>query len=298
MLQVFADVIVPVFLVAVIGGFAGRRVGLDLDTMSKASLWLFSPCLVFTTMVDLTVEGGQAARIVAVTFAVFVANLVVARIVSRVRGDDERTTAGATLAAIVPNQGNLALPISRLAFGSAGLDVAVVNFVAGAFLSNSVAVAVASMGRASRRDTLLAPFRYPLVYAAAAGITMNVANVSLPFVLRESLGSLAAAAIPVMLVVLGLQLHVPRRGDLVEPAVASANRLLIGPLVAWPVASLVGLHGVPWRTMIVLAGMPTAVVVTVLARELDARPELCVRAVILSTVLSLLTLAVLITLVK
>jgi predicted permease len=101
-----------------------------------------------------------------------------------------------------------------------------------------------------------------------------------------------------MLIVLGLQFHAPSRRDLVDPLLVSANRLVLGPLVAWAAASALGLGGVPWATSILLAGMPTAVMVTILSAELDARPALAVRCVIVSTMLSLATLTVLITLVR
>src|SRR5215212_5357451 len=163
-------------LVAVIGGAIGRRIGLELETMSRAVFWLFSPCLVFMSIVDITLAGDQVARIVAVGAIVFAANIAVAQVWARSRGDDERTVAGASLAGSVANQGNLGLPISRLAFGSAGLDVAVVSFVTGVVLWSSAGIAVASIGRSSMRRAMVAPFRYPAVYAAAAATVINVGD--------------------------------------------------------------------------------------------------------------------------
>jgi predicted permease len=100
--------------------------------------------------------------------------------------------------------------------------------------------------------------------------------------------------VPSMLVVLGLQFRRPRLDDLAEPVASSVNRLVIGPLVAWPIGALIGLGGVTARTSIMMAGMPTAVMSTILAIELDARPELVVRTVIVSTLLSIASLTILI----
>jgi predicted permease len=101
-----------------------------------------------------------------------------------------------------------------------------------------------------------------------------------------------------MLVVLGLQFRRPKLDDLTEPIATCVNRLVIGPLAAWPLAALLGLHGVPGRTSIMMSGMPTAVMTTILAVELDARPELAVRNVVLTTLVSIASLTVLITLLR
>jgi predicted permease len=158
-------------------------------------------------------------------------------------------------------------------------------------------VAAASFGRGGARRALTAPFRYPAVYAAFLGAIVNLTNVHVPVLIHESVGTLADASIPCMLLVLGLQLHLPSRRDLVDPMVASANRLLLGPLFAAPLAAAIGLDGVPWKAVVIAAGMPTAVMVTVVAQQLDAHPELGVRSVMVSTIASIVTLTVLISLV-
>ncbi|MGE3835200.1 MAG: AEC family transporter [Acidimicrobiia bacterium] len=298
MLRVFLDVILPVVLVAVAGGVVGRRLGLDVAPFSAAVFNLFNPCLVFTLIAGIELDAGDVGRVVAVGVAVFASNVGLAQAWSRLRGDDARTVAGLSLASAVANQGNLGLPISRLALGGAGLEIAVVTFVTGVVLWTTAGVAAASVGRGGGlRQVLVAPFRYPAVYAALAGTVVNVANVRLPVLVEESVGTLADASIPCMLLVLGLQLHLPSRGDLVDPVVASVNRLLVGPLLAAPFAALIGLDGVPWKAVVIAAGMPTAVMVTVVAQQLDAHPELGVRSVMVSTVASIVTLTVLIALV-
>jgi predicted permease len=297
-LRVFLDVILPVVVVALVGGVVGRRLGLTVEPFSAAVFNLFNPCLVFTLIAGLELDAGDVARVVVVGVAVFAVNVLVAQAWSRLRGDDDRTVAGVSLASAVANQGNLGLPISRLALGGAGLEVAALSFVTGVVLWSTAGVAAASIGRGGgTRKALVAPFRYPAIYAAALGAVVNVTNVHLPALVHESIGTLADASIPCMLLVLGLQLHLPSPGDLVDPVVASMNRLLVGPLVAAPLAAAIGLEGIPWKAVVIAAGMPTAVMVTVLAHQLDAHPELGVRAVMVSTLASVATLTALIWLV-
>jgi predicted permease len=295
-LDVFLEVVLPVFAVAAVGGYVGRRLGFSLDTMSKAVFYLFSPCLVFVSIADIELSGGDIVRLVAVCTGVFAVNAVVAFAWSVARGTDRATRAAGVLSGCVVNQGNMGLPMAALAFGDAGLQIAVVIFVAGVLLWSSAGIALASLARGthSPRKAMLAPLRYPSIYAAIAGGVVNLGNIDLPVAISESTDTLGQASVPSMLVVLGLQFRRPRLDDISEPVVASANRLLIGPLAAWPMAAAFGLAGTAGRVSIMMAGMPTAVMSTILAIELDSKPELVVRTVIVSTLLSVLSLTVLI----
>jgi predicted permease len=296
LLEVFFEVVLPVLAVAAAGGIVGRRLGFSLETMSKAVFYLFSPCLVFTSIAEIQLSGGDIARLVLVAVAVFAANAIVAFGWSLARHSDRETRAAGVLSTCVVNQGNMGLPMAALAFGEAGLQIAVVVFVAGVLLWSSAGIALGSLARGthSPRRAMAAPFRYPSIYAAVAGAVVNVTDFDLPVALAESTRSLGQASVPSMLVVLGLQFRRPRLDDLTEPVASSVNRLVIGPLVAWPIGALIGLGGVTARTSIMMAGMPTAVMSTILAIELDARPELVVRTVIVSTLLSIASLTILI----
>jgi predicted permease len=296
LLDVFFEVVLPVLAVAAAGGIVGRRLGFSLETMSKAVFYLFSPCLVFTSIAEIQLSGGDIARLVLVAVAVFAANAIVAFGWSIARRSDRETRAAGVLSTCVVNQGNMGLPMAALAFGEAGLQIAVVVFVAGVLLWSSAGIALGSLARGthSPRRAMAAPFRYPSIYAAVAGAIVNVTDFDLPVALAESTRSLGQASVPSMLVVLGLQFRRPRLDDLAEPVASSVNRLVIGPLVAWPIGALIGLGGVTARTSIMMAGMPTAVMSTILAIELDARPELVVRTVIVSTLLSIASLTILI----
>jgi predicted permease len=153
-------------------------------------------------------------------------------------------------------------------------------------------------GGHTRLSALTAPLRYPSIYAALAGLAVNVGEITLPVAIDDAVESLAQASIPCMLVVLGLSFRMPRVEHLEEPLAVSANRLVIGPLAAWPLTALVGLGGITASTQIMMAGMPTAVMTTILALQLGLRSELAVRVVIVSTLCSIVTLTVLITLLR
>ena len=170
--------------------------------------------------------------------------------------------------------------------------------MAGAVLVNSAGIAVASLPGGARREVLAAPFRYPALYAAAAGVAVNVLGVDLPRTIDAPVRSLAAA-VPTMLVVLGLQLRAAgRRDNLIDTSAASLPGLAIAPGAAWLAAGLIGLDGATRATLVVLAAMPTAVITTILATKFNAQPAFVTRVVVTSTLASMLSLTLLITLVR
>ncbi|MFN8637991.1 MAG: AEC family transporter [Dehalococcoidia bacterium] len=145
MLRVFLEVVLPVALVAVISGLVGRWRQVPVPPVSALVFYLFSPALVFSSMATTHVPAGTSLRIVAVMVGTYAAMWVVSTAWSLVRRHDPSMRAAFALGATTPNVGNMGLPVAQLAFGDAGLQVAIVNFVAGATLTNTAGIAVAAL---------------------------------------------------------------------------------------------------------------------------------------------------------
>ncbi|HWC30563.1 MAG TPA: AEC family transporter [Dehalococcoidia bacterium] len=299
MLDVFLDVVLPVAIAAIVGGVLGRWRGISVETPAVLTFYIFAPALVFHSMATTELSAHDSFEVVAVMLASFVAMYGASLLWSLLRGHDAPMRAAVAVGSTTPNVGNMGLPVSQLAFGELGLQIAVLNFVAGAVLVNTAGIAIAATAGGSRRDALLAPLKYPALYAAIAGVLVNVSGVDLPKAVDEPAATLGAAAIPTMLVVLGLQLSNLNVGeDVVDTAAVNIARLIISPAAAWLCAEALDIEGVTRGTLIVLAAMPTAVSAIILASNFNARPSFVTQIVVSSTLLSMATLSVLITLVR
>jgi malate permease and related proteins len=299
MLDVFLDVVLPVAITAALGGIAARWRNLPADIPAALVFYIFSPALVFHSMSTTTVSANDSFHIVAVLLASFAAMYAVAMLWSTLRRHDAPMRAAFAVGATTPNVGNMGLPVSKLAFGDLGLQIAVMNFVAGAVLVNTAGIAIAAMAGGSRRDALLAPLKYPALYAATAGIAVNVTGFNLPVAIDTPAQSLGDAAIPTMLVVLGIQLgNMTGHDSPVDLVAVNIARLLVAPAAAFVMVEALGVEGVTRGTLIVLAAMPTAVSAIVLATTFRARPAFVTQVVVSSTLASMLTLTLLINLVR
>src|SRR5690606_5980614 len=103
-------------------------------------------------------------------------------------------------------------------------------------------------------------------------------------------------AIPVMLIVLGMQIADLRPDEgarYIWPA--AGLRLLAGPVVGVLVATLIGLQGIGRSAMIIEATTPTAAINLILAADCDSSTGGVARRVVLSSLISPITIAATIT---
>jgi predicted permease len=295
-LDVFLDVIAPVLVVALVGGQLARRFGLPVGPLSKLSFYLLGPALVFDALSKIEVTGADGARIAAVVIVSYVTTLVIGYGGASLARLDRGLRSAVGLTAATSNGGNMGLPVALLAFGDSGLEVAVLAFVVLSVASNSLGIVVASLAGGSARRALVAPLLVPSLWAAAAGLFVNAYDVDVPTTIEASAATLRGAAIPVMLVVLGLHLSSrPRLRPLTPLGLSLVTRLAVGPLASWAAVEAFDITGVTRNTLILLGGMPTAVVTTIIATQYRVRPDFVTQAVITSTLVSVATVTVLVT---
>jgi len=161
LLQVAAT-IAPVLLLALVG-FLWMRLGwtYDAEFVTRLSMTLSMPCLIFMALVRSDVDPGMLRDTVLAALASY---LAVGGIVwGLVRGLGlDMATFWAPLT--FGNTGNLGLPIALFAFGQAGFDLAVVIFAVMAILSFTFGVWVVAGG-----GNPVTAVREPLVWGAVAG---------------------------------------------------------------------------------------------------------------------------------
>lgn len=295
LLNVFSEVMFPLILLSGLGAVVGRRARLPVSSLSSLVFNLFIPALIFDTLVRVDVDVDLVLPIVGVVIFVSIGSGLLGIGYALIRGLSRSHVAAVALCSAVANLGNMGLPVSRLAFGTNGLAIAVVAFITGSVLSNTVGIVLASLSGGRLRDALISPLKVPALWAVPPALVVRGRDLA-PW-LSESLGMLSDAAVPLMLVVLGLQAtsQRPTRSNFSEALGPVSLRLLAGPLLALAATSTLGLIGTTQQTLVVLGGMPAGVVVTIIATRYNAQPDLAARTVMISTVASFFTLTLLIT---
>jgi predicted permease len=216
-------------------------------------------------------------------------------------GESREVTNALALTSAFPNSGNYGIPLATFAFGGIGASIAVLYLAVQSVLVYTLGVFLASRGQgADQMGAATEVFRLPLLYAAVAAGVVRVFNVVPSGSLMDTIRLTGDAAIPVMLLLLGLQVV---SGDGIEtvsrvlPAVGL--KLLLAPIVGLGLALGLG-FGDPMvaRVFVLECAMPAAITPLILVIEYgdgEASTELSAADYVGTTVL-VTTLASVITL--
>jgi len=294
-LSIFSQDILPVFVLAGIGFLLARRFGANVKTLSTVTFNALSPCLVFDQLVTARVSVAQSWRVALFCVLLTVAIGVAARLAALPLRLDRVTLSSFLLVVMFSNSGNYALPVVLFAFGRESLAFASVYFVTSATLVYTCGVFVAASGRGSIRSAALGIARVPAIYAVVAAVAVLAAGATVPLAVMRPVALLSDAALPVMVLVLGMQLErvtTPSHPAAVTAAVVLS--LVVAPILAFALSATLGLTGAARQASIIEASMPAAVVTTVLALEFDLDAGFSTSVVMVSTLLSPFTLVLLI----
>jgi hypothetical protein len=283
--------IAPVFFVAAAGYGLRKAFPLDAKTLSTLNIYILIPCLVYGNLAPAHLDWGMFARLFAAAVLATAAATVVLVAIAAARGL-HGPARGAFLMTMFPNLGNFGLPVVAFAFGDEALPIAVMVLVIGSFMQNNLGVYFAHLGRATGWKQALTVFRFPMIYAFAAALLMSAMSWETPPVLFRAIDLVAVAAVPVQLLVLGVQLAETKVHFETDVILASLSRLVLGPIFAGLAAYGLGLEAFAWQVFVIQMSGPVAVGMAVYGVQFQVRPAFLANAVALSFFLSFVTVAV------
>ncbi len=133
MTSIFLDNLLPVLLCAALGFAIHRRLRLDIRAVSQLVFFVFSPCLVFDSLLKSEVSGAALAGMTGFTMAVIVVMLAAGAVTGWLLRLDRRGWATLVVTSTFVNGGNFGLAIVRFAFGVEALGYAIAFYVASTF---------------------------------------------------------------------------------------------------------------------------------------------------------------------
>lgn len=258
-----------IFVIIAIGFVLGRRgtLGYEAQTvLSRLVFFVATPALLFDVLAksDLATIFSPNLWVAAATaFAVAIAYFVIAKL--WLRREVPELTVGALSAGYV-NSANLGIPIAVFVLGDASVVAPLLLFQIVVLSPIALTMLDLSTMRegASRIDTITAPFKNPIVVAAAAGLAIAISGWDPPDAIMEPFSLLGGASVPGALLAFGLSLQgvrvlqkgtSPRR----DIALAAVLKILVQPVLAYLMGRYVfGLDGHALFAVVVVAALPTA----------------------------------------
>jgi len=291
LVPLFFNNLFPILLAAAIGFALAKWLNINPRPLSQIIFYVFSPVLVFNLITNSQLSNQDILR--TVTFAILLITTVgvLTWLLGRVLKFERKTLAAVLITTMFMNAGNYGLPLTNFAFGETALAFASVFFVINAVATNTVGIVIASSGSMSVWNAIKGLVKFPAIYALALGIIFLQLKWQLPYGLDRTVTLLSNAAIPCMLLLLGMQLvNIRLNGHALPLIVSSSMRLLIAPALAYGFTLIFGMTGPSFQAVVLEAAMPAAVMSTILATEFDAEPTFVTTAVLITTLLSPFTL--------
>lgn len=298
----FILVVFSIFSVFITGFIVGKTFKLDIKTLTFISINLFFPILVFLTFYHTKFSKEYINILFAITL-LYIALYSLILFYSKLKRFNRNKKSALLLSGLFMNSGNYGVPIILFSLGNEGYVYAIIIMVLMDFNMNTLGVYIASSGGTNKRklsDSLLNTMKSPVVIATILGIVFNILNIQIIPTIESTLSLLADAAIPLIMIVLGIQLSTVRLRNLdIKPiAFISMLRLIISPMVMLLIVYFLNLHhSIIGSVLIIIASMPSAANTTLFSIQYDTEPEFVSSLTLITTLLSILTLPIWLTLI-
>ena len=278
-------------LVGGAGFLLGKFISVDSRSLGRVVFYVFSPLLVFDLMIKSKLDLQQALTTVGYTVSMITIMGLLAFLLSKLLKLERPNMLAVILTVAFGNTGNYGLPLVKFAFGNDALAVASIYYITTTILFNTVGVIIASLGHMDLRSAVLGIFKLPILYGVLLAILVRAFGIELPLPISRTIEIAANGAIPVMLILLGLELsRIQWSHNFRALGLGVFTKLLFAPLIGLLIASLFGLGHTARQASVLEASMPAAVATTVVATEYQLEPSLVTAIVFLGTALSPLTL--------
>jgi predicted permease len=187
---------------------------------------------------------------------------------------------------ILPNTGNMGLPICLFAYGSQGLGIA-------ATISSLVILFHFTLGvfLASKKFDLTLLFRSPPFYAIIISVLFLYFDIETPVFLINTTMMLTYAAIFLILMSLGIALTRFKVFSFKSALISSIARVIIGPIIGFFIIKTFNLSGFAAGVLLIQCSMPSAVL-TYLVGSLYSPKKVVdsiASMIVVSTIMSFIT---------
>ena len=278
-------IIFPVFFIALCGYIYARLVRPDMQVINRMILDLLVPALVFSVMSSKDFQIAIYADLAIAATVIILASGLIAFVTAKLLSYEWRT--------LVPpmmfrNWGNLGIPLIVFTFGEQALNAAIILFLVGNVWHFTLGIFLMS-GRLSAVEF----FKTPVIIAMILGLLINAIDLELPRELVIPLDMLGQAAIPLMLVSLGVRLQHVRWSDLSMAFVGSLLGPVVGILLAWLLANALNMSSDQVKQILIFGALPPAVMNFIFAERYQLEADKVASIVLLSNLMAVLVYLVL-----
>ncbi len=258
---------------------------MDMSAIVDVVFYVGLPALAFVSMLDKKIVLLDAAKVWAAALIIMFGCGIVAWIVFKII---RQKHSGLYIPISIMNAVNIPFPIIYLVYGSEGLFAATLFYIPNVLLLFSLGIYITS-GK-HWKESIQEVFRVPTIYAAVAGLTVNLFNIPVPELIVKPLDFISMMVMPLVLLVLGNNLSRVRITSFPTTFLASFLRMGMGLLFGFLTVNLFNLTGVLRSVVILDSAMPAAANSSILATKYKNEADLVSSVVFITTIASLVVI--------
>lgn len=307
----------PFFSLVLCGYLATRRGVFPLPAIAGVNafvLYFALPCMLFKAGSSL--PFAQLMNVPIMLLYISCQLLMVAGCVlfARKSGIDWNNSAFGALVTAFPNTGFMGLPLLIALLGEAAAGPAIASMLVDMVVTTSLCLALSRMDgaagnvRPALAKALKGVFTNPMPWSILLGALASFMEWRLPIAIDKTVGLLASAATPVALFAVGAVLA---RSKMVQAEYTAPRsyvplalvKLFVHPLLVWGLGHMAMAAGVPINesallVLVLVAALPSASNVTLLAERYGAHNGRIAHIILVSTALAFVSFSCLVLVVR
>lgn len=282
-------IIIPIIIIIFVG-YIWNKIGNNLNQTEITNIitWIGAPCLIFNTLIKLESSVFLLKDMILSAIFMVLSMFLFSYILLKLINFPIRTFINPMS---FSNSGNLGMTISLFAYGSLGLELAVIVFMITSILHFTLGISIWS-GNWSPRFLI----KTPVIYAVFLALSINFFSIELPKTLTNTTSVLAGITIPLLLFTMGISLNKISYKLDYKIIILIILRIFMAFTMAYLIIYLLNIDGIA-KNIILLQGLLPAPIFTYLfASQYNVQPDKVANYLMTSTIISLFTITIFLTL--
>lgn len=303
-IHILVNNVIPLSVMIAIGIAMQRLFSLDIKTLSKLNFYVFSPAVIFHLLYTTPISVQLIGKVLLFIVIFMGLQAALVELAVKARGLKGGMRGAMRNSVLFYNSANYGIPINQLAFAGNPytLSIQIIVMMTQSLLPNTLGIYSVNAHKSSWQSILRTILSQPIIYVIPVAFLLRGFHVPIPGAIETPIQYLANAFIGTALLTLGVQLGSMSwkidRSLLANVLVSVGLRLMAGPALAaavvWGLGCVIDMDWQTAAALIVSSAVPSSLSSVLLAVEFDNEPEFSSQAVFVSTLLSIITVALVI----
>ena len=283
------EVLFPVFFIVWIGYFLGKKSpNINTNFITNYSASFGTPALIiFGVMSSGVTYSMFADYFVYWLIAMFIFGIVGVIFLILMKKDYVRELPPF----ILPNTGNMGIPICLFAYGVSGMGIAAAISAVIVLLHFTLNIFLAS-----KKFDVLIIIKSPSFYAILITVAFLYFEIDAPTFVLNTVMLLGYAMIVLILMSLGMALTQLKVFSLKNSIISSIGRVIIGPIIGFILIKIFNLSGFAAGVLLIQSSMPSAILTYLIASMYSPKKivDNISSMIVVSTLMSLITIPIIV----